>query len=322
MLHFVERDLVTTILPVFNRPEMLRRAVASVLAQTWRPIEVIVIDDGSTDSTGATADELAATHPEVRVIHQQNRGVGPAREAGRNAARGEFIQHLDSDDLLLPRKFELQVTALRAHPECDVAYGWTRGRMADGGETEGTERSSGEPVETMFPGMLAARLWHTVTPIYRRSIIDEAGAWLPLRNEEDWEYDARIASLGVRLAYCPEWVAEFLHHEGERLSALGMTPEGLRDRALAHSLILDHALRGGVSIDSPEMQRYARELFLLARQTGAAGLTEESKMLFERAREASGVRSNALEFRGYALAARILGWGLVGRIACFSDRLR
>jgi glycosyltransferase involved in cell wall biosynthesis len=318
----MEHDLVTTILPVFNRPQMLRRAVESVLAQTWRPVEVIVVDDGSTDDTGATADELAAAHPEIRVIHQRNQGVGRARETGRLAARGEFIQHLDSDDLLLPRKFELQVAALRDHPECDVSYGWTRGRRPDGSEIEGAERRTGERIEAMFPAMLASRLWQTVTPLYRRSIINRAGAWLPLKNEEDWEYDARIASLGVRLAYCPEWVAEFHHHEGERLSARGMTRDGLRDRARAHSLILDHALRGGVPIEGAEMRRYARELFLLARQTGAAGLTEESMMLFIRAREASGTRGDGADFRAYALGARILGWTLVGRLACLSDRLR
>jgi glycosyltransferase involved in cell wall biosynthesis len=123
----VESGLVTTIIPVFNRAPMLREAVASVLAQTYRPIEILIVDDGSTDDTGAVADAFAAEHPDViRVIHQQNKGVGPAREAGRLAARGEFIQHLDSDDLLYPRKFELQVAGLRAHPECGASYGWTR----------------------------------------------------------------------------------------------------------------------------------------------------------------------------------------------------
>src|SRR5688572_24007248 len=85
--------LVTTILPVYNRAAMLRESAATVLAQTYRNIELIIVDDGSTDETSAVADALAAEHPEVvRVIHQPNAGVGPAREAGRLAARGEFIQ--------------------------------------------------------------------------------------------------------------------------------------------------------------------------------------------------------------------------------------
>src|SRR4029079_14626008 len=103
--------LVSTVIPVHNRPHLLREAVASVLAQTYRPIEIIIVDDGSTDDTTSVADSLATERSgEIMVIHQGNTGPGLAREAGRQAARGEFIQYLDSDDILLPRKFELQVS--------------------------------------------------------------------------------------------------------------------------------------------------------------------------------------------------------------------
>lgn len=315
--------LVTTILPVYNRSAMLRESAASVLAQTWRPIELIIVDDGSTDDTGAIADALAAAHPDVvRVIHQTNRGVGLAREAGRLAARGEFIQHLDSDDLLLPRKFELQVAGLREHPECGISYGRTRAHLADGTLLDEPERRTGERIETLFPAMLHSRLWQTTTPLYRASLIHRAGPWLPLVNEEDWEYDARIASFGVRLHFCDEWVSEVRHHGHERLSDQGLSPAGLRDRARAHAFILDHARRAGIGPEVPEMKRFARELFLLARQCGNAGLSTESRMLFTLARDASGTDRNHLQFRAYAAAARLFGWSLTGKIACLSDRLR
>ncbi|HEX2061491.1 MAG TPA: glycosyltransferase family A protein, partial [Thermoanaerobaculia bacterium] len=222
--------LVTTIIPVFNRPVMLREAVESVLAQTYRPIEVVVVDDGSTDDTPAVADALAAAHPEVRVIHQPNRGVGLAREAGRLAARGEFIQHLDSDDVLYPRKFELQVAGLRAHPECGASYGWTKSRLPDGTFEAAPAKRTGERIETMFPAMLAQRWWHTPTPLYRASLVERAGAWLGLQNEEDWEYDARVASAGVRLHYVADWLVEVRHHAQERLSSRGMMREVLTHR--------------------------------------------------------------------------------------------
>ena len=117
--------LVSTIIAVHNRPLLLREAVASVLAQTYRPIEIIIVDDGSTDETGREAEALAAKHSEVRTIHRKNGGPGAARETGRLAARGEFIQYLDSDDLLLPKKFVLQVTGLRQHTDCHVSYART-----------------------------------------------------------------------------------------------------------------------------------------------------------------------------------------------------
>lgn len=319
----MQHGLVTTIIPVFNRAAMLREAVGSVLAQTYSPIEIVIVDDGSTDDTGAVADQLAREHPSiVRVIHQRNAGVGPAREAGRLTARGEFIQHLDSDDLLLPRKFELEVAALRAHPECGVAYGWTRIRTADGEIGERPERSTGEVIATMFPAMLRTRIWHTLTPLYRRSLIDAAGTWQALRNEEDWEYDARIAALGVQLAHVREWTSEFRHHQQERLSMRGAEPAFLKDRAKAHVLIYQHARRAGVGDSAPEMQRYARELFLLARQCGAAGLKDESRTLFELARDASGPRRNGPQFHAYRLLAGLFGWSRAGRLADLFDRVR
>lgn len=318
----MEPGLVSTIIPVHNRPEMLREAVASVRSQTWRPIEIIVVNDGSTDETASVADALAAEHEEVRVIHQPNRGVGAARETGRTAARGEFIQYLDSDDLLYPRKFELQVSGLRADPQLGVSYGRTRGRSAAGVLHEAPERRTGERIETMFPAMLQTRIWHTPTPLYRAVLLRAAGPWLDLKNEEDWEYDARVAASGVRLHYVDEWIAEVRHHGGVRLSGRGNDPAVLRDRARAHRLIFEHARRAGVDVETGEMQAYARELFLLARQCGAAALAAESRVLFELAREASGPRRGHLQFRVYAAAARTLGWIAAAKIATMADQLR
>jgi hypothetical protein len=314
----VQPALVTTIIPVYNRAAMLREAVASVLAQTYRPVEVIIVDDGSTDATARVADELAGDA--VRVIHQPNGGAGAAREAGRRAARGQIIQHLDSDDLLLPRKFEVQVAALRARPDCGVAYGWTRLRRRDGGAEPRPWKRSGERIETMFPSMLQSRWWDTPTPLYRASLLDTAGPWTALRIEEDWEYDARVAALGVRLAHCQEWVCEVRMHS-DHLSGRGDAAT-LRDRAAAHALIYGHARRAGIGDDAPEMQHFARELFLLARQCGAAGLARQSRELFELSRQASGLGAAALHFRLYRAAAALVGWRGAGKLSCMADRLR
>ena len=107
-------NLVSTIIPVYNRSAMLREAVASVLAQSWRPIEIIIVDDGSSDDTVHVAEDMKSQHPEItHVLRQKNAGPGVARQTGLNVARGEFVQFLDSDDLLLPSKFELQISGLR-----------------------------------------------------------------------------------------------------------------------------------------------------------------------------------------------------------------
>ena len=316
--------LVSTIIPVHNRPALLREAVVSVLAQTYRPVEILVVDDGSTDETGRESEALAESHPEVRSIHRENGGPGAARETGRLAAAGEFIQYLDSDDLLLPRKFELQVAGLRNCSDCAVAYGKTRLHAYGDLPTDVAWKRTGEQISTMFPSFLQSRWWGTSTPLYRREVTDLAGSWTDLRNEEDWEYDCRIASNGARLCYVNAFVSEERFTTGKHLSAGGACdPDKLRDRARAHEMILQHALVAGIPHNTFEMRHFARELFLLARQCGAAGLAREARTLFELARRISRAgQSYSLDFLLYRTGTRLLGWRAMGRLACCLDRFR
>ncbi|HRW64687.1 MAG TPA: glycosyltransferase family A protein [Candidatus Competibacter sp.] len=321
----MREGLVSTIIPVFNRPALMREAVASVLAQTYRPIEIIIVDDGSTDETGRVAEALAMENPDViRVLHIANGGPGVAREAGRQLVRGEFVQYLDSDDLLLPCKFVLQVQGLRANPACGVAYGKTRCYQLGNKPMDVSLKRTGEKIETMFPSFLKSRWWSTNTPLFKRELLDRAGPWKSLFNEEDWEYDCRVAALGIHLCFCDEYVADTRFHKEGHLSSDGSSdPRKLKSRAKAHELILSHARRAGIGPEIPEMQHFARELFLLARQCGAAGLAAEARELFRLARAASGSeRSSGLDFRLYRLLARMIGWARAGRLTCAMDRWR
>ena len=318
--------LVSTIVPVHDRPRLLEEAVASVVAQSWRPIEVVIVDDGSTDDTPRVADRLAAENPEVRAIHVPNGGPGRAREAGRREARGEFLQYLDSDDLLLPGKFAAQVAALRADPAAGVASGWTAYRAGGaraGAEAERPWKRTGERIERMFPSFLRSRWWGTSTPLYRRTVTDAAGPWAELWNEEDWEYDCRVAALGVHLAYVPALVSVQRDHGGSRLSrSVSSDPAKLRDRAVAHARILEHAQGAGIGPEVPEMRHFARELFLLSRQCGAAGLVEESRQLAALARRAAGGGRRAADVWLYTRLAGIVGWRPLARMVARLDRWR
>lgn len=318
--------LVSTIIPVYNRPALLREAVESVLAQIYRPIEVIIVDDGSTDNTLRVAEGLAERNPGVvRVLDIASGGPGVAREAGRQAVQGEFIQYLDSDDLLLPRKFEVQVAALRAHPECGIAYGKTQFVRVGELPEPRAHRRTGERFENLFPALLLSRWWYTQTPLYRRSLTDRIGTWRSLWNEEDWEYDARAGALGAKLWFCDVFVSVQRAHQPEQhLCYQGASdPKKLRDRARAHELILAHAHAAGIGPEQPEMQHFARELFLLARQCGAAGLVAESRRLFALSLGASTPeRAQGWDFRLYGAAARVLGWRAVAWLAGRLDRVR
>lgn len=317
--------LVSVIVPTFNRATMLSSVVESVAAQTYRPLELIIVNDGSTDATGRVSEELAAMHEGlISVVHRENGGAGGARETGRQVARGEFIQYLDSDDWIAPRKIERQVAAFRANPDADLCYCRTQELIEGRAEGCGTRPVSDEVLTSIFPQFLSGRLWHTIAPLYRASLTDRMGPWTDLRQEEDLEYDARAGAVGARLIYVPETLAEHRHHFGFRAGG-GSTQdtERMRCRFESHRLVLGHARNAGVTFSNPHMQSYARELFHLARLCGAVGLAREARELFDLAREASGPdRSRALDFRAYRMLAAVAGWRAVGKVSCLFDSVR
>lgn len=120
-------SLVSVIIPTYNRASWVPEAVASVLAQTYRGFELLVVDDGSTDTT---LEALAPFYRQVKVLRiAQRRGVAAARNLGLRAARGEWLAFLDSDDLWRPDKLARQMAYLRKHPEfliCQTDEIWVR----------------------------------------------------------------------------------------------------------------------------------------------------------------------------------------------------
>ena len=91
---------ISVIVPVYNTEKYLRRCIDSVLAQTYQDFELLLIDDGSKDSSGAICDEYAAKDARVRVFHKENGGVSSARNLGLDNARGEWVTFVDSDDYI------------------------------------------------------------------------------------------------------------------------------------------------------------------------------------------------------------------------------
>lgn len=276
-----ERGLVSTIIPVFNRPAMVRQAVESVLAQTYRPIEILVVDDGSSDDTPTVLAELQAAHPgEIRVLRQANAGAAAARERGRQAARGAYIQYLDSDDWLLPNKFADQVAALHAHPECAIAYGTSVVCDAHGVVTENPSRRTAERIEQLFPKLLVERWWHTHTPLFRRWISDAAGPWLEYR-PEDWDLEARMGALQPRLIHCGSIVSMQRHYPSPDRVSRGPRAEYLRQEAIFLPRLHACAVLAGVAADSPEMQRFSRWCLFSARQLDAVSAPELAGTLLQ-----------------------------------------
>lgn len=108
-----EGSLISVIIPVYNTKEYLNRCVGSVCSQTYPDLEILLVDDGSTDGSGALCDELAQKDSRIRVLHKENGGSSSARNLGMEHAAGEYLGFVDSDDFISPQMYENLYNAMK-----------------------------------------------------------------------------------------------------------------------------------------------------------------------------------------------------------------
>jgi hypothetical protein len=304
--------LVSTIITVYNRPQLLRESVNSVLLQTHRPIEIVIVDDGSTDESGAVGRAFENQYPGViRYVHQDNRGPAGASNRGLEFVTGEFVQFLDSDDLLMPEKFALQVAGLRAHPECGISYGYVR-EYALGQPWSGfPSRRTGHTFDRLFPALLSGKIWPTPAPLYRRQVVDQNGPFLDVSIHQDWEYECRAAARGVRLHHCRHYLADFrgAHHlEGRKKG--GASGRKLQEWAL----VLEHVVRSARagSVAAGDLDALSRVAFRAARKCAAGGYEAEARRSLAIALE-TGTAFRRVLMSGYSAVSDRVGWPVIGR---------
>lgn len=208
--------LVSVIIPTYNRRHLIGPTIDSVLAQTHRELEVVVVDDGSKDGTGEFLKTRYAAEPRFRYIWQENAERSAARNNGITAAKGEYVAFLDSDDLWLPDKLEQQVRLLQANPEMVMVLCWFE-CIDDQCEPVGIDQSpSAEDAarEDFAVLNVAQNRIGSPTPVVRRTVFEKTGLFcLDLVNGEDWELWTRIACYG-RVGLVPKALARHRIHPG------------------------------------------------------------------------------------------------------------
>lgn len=195
-------ELVSTIIPTYNRAALLVRALDSVAAQGYRPIEVVIVDDGSTDNTveivTGRREYLANKGIDVIFHQQQNQKAPKARNVGMQLARGSLFAFLDSDDLWMPTFLETVVRLLDEHPECGMAFSGILG--IDDNDVVFAERKmyiDPEPQEGVlrdpFDRIIRYMPTQTSGVVVRRRVIEDVGDFdLGLPVVEDWDLWYRI----------------------------------------------------------------------------------------------------------------------------------
>ncbi len=260
---------VSIVLATFNRLELLRSSVNSVLSQTFRDWELIIADDGSDEPTRRFLESLESPG-RVRVLWLEHSGrPAVARNAALREARGEYIAFQDSDDLWLPRKLEIQVDSLRRNPEC--AWSHTRYRLVDlsGAPTAWARRTGGWPtpggwiLDQLIKGETVIALPSVVAS---RRLLQEAGGFDERLNDtEDYELWLRLARRSEIDAV--EELLTLVRRHGQHFSAKPI--EALQ----AARYVIDRQLRSGdVEHLRPVLLRQrARVVVGLARSRASAG---------------------------------------------------
>ena len=214
---------VSVIIPTYNCAAMLRQALESVRRQTVQELEVIVVDDGSTDQTPEVIREFGSW---VTYLRQENQGVAAARNTGIRLSSAPYIALLDSDDLWLPNKLERQLAFLRSHPQVGLVY--TR-MWSYSVSNPAKRRLDPQKVAQTFKQLLNGP--NTVTSstvVIRRECLDTVGLFNPqLRAVEDHELWLRIVRR-FPIAFMDEVTAEYRRHDNSINADHPLLYEGYR----------------------------------------------------------------------------------------------
>jgi glycosyltransferase involved in cell wall biosynthesis len=199
----VSAPLVSCIVPVFNGALHLGETIESILAQTYRPIEVLVVDDGSTDGSAEVAERYGDP---VRVLRQANAGATEARNAAVRVARGDLIAFLDADDLWSPEKLEVQLEHLAAHPELDATFCQIENFFDD--EVARAEEARWREHDRVVGSYVLPTL------VVRREALERVpldGRW---RHGDHVDWTLRAREAGVRFDVLPRVLAHRRRHAG------------------------------------------------------------------------------------------------------------
>jgi glycosyltransferase involved in cell wall biosynthesis len=201
---------ISVVVPAYNEERHIAEALDSVLAQTRSPLEVIVVDDGSTDGTLAVVDRY---RERVRVIQQENRGCPGAFDTGFREAQGEFVALCPADDIWDPEKLEWQQDALRERPEVDVVFGAARRFGLGKGDHVRPARSKVLDGPSFAREMYRRNLIPDPSAVVRRSLYLDLGGYEPLIGE-DYEFWMRALAAGAVFYFDPRLVVHLREHGG------------------------------------------------------------------------------------------------------------
>ena len=210
-------DLVSVLIPTYNRAKLLKEAVQSVIDQSYRPIECIIVDDGSNDNSKEIINSFIEKNIEnfkIKYFLQKNAGAQVARNLGTKYCTGEFIQYLDSDDLLNSEKIKHQVRILKSNPDIDGTYGDFRK-----GSLENNKLIRAYQKDDLLTQFLTEFCAPNFSLLLRRDYVENIGDWdIKLKRFQDIDFHLRGFILGGKYKYVSFETGLWRTHGEERIS--------------------------------------------------------------------------------------------------------
>lgn len=215
-------NLVSIIIPSYNAAKYIKEAVDSALAQTYKNLEIVVVDDGSTDDTKTVLESYVASG-RIRYIYQGNKGLAGARNTGIRAAKGDYIAFLDADDLFLPDKVAEQIRVFEENPEYRICYSDLL-HFSEDGQTY--HHRYQYPSGDVFEPLLHRQLINPLTVMVERKMFEKYGFFdETLRRSEDWDLWLRWAHAGEKFYYLNKPLARYRIRSAGNLSSADSEPE-------------------------------------------------------------------------------------------------
>lgn len=312
--------LVSVLIPCYNAAPWLRETLQSVLDQTWPHIEIILVDDGSTDATLAEVERLQRR--EIKVFTQENGGAASARNRGLEEATGDFIQYLDADDVLAPDKIARQVARLSSSSPHKVASSeWARftdavpvGALA----TQSIWRDL-SPIEFLVTCALEELMFPPISWLIPRPVAEAAGRWDErLSLNDDGEYMSRVLACSDGIAFVPG--ARAYYRSGNPSSYASQKTE----RA-ARSELLAWDLTASTMLELEDSARTRRAIATGYQRVQSAWFLRNQSVVEEAQRKERAFGGGAYQFQGgpaFCLVRHLLGWRTALRLRHAAQRLR
>lgn len=300
---------VSVIMPAYNAAAYITEAIESALNQTHRDLELIVVDDGSTDETPSIVAGWAERDPRVIVITQTNHGISAARNAALAASRGRFLALLDSDDAWDPAFLQTQLGVFDRLPDVGVVTG---NALHCGGPHDGQAMwSSVNGLRTLhLDDLLSHETSVCIMTVFRRELLEEIGGFdVRLRCNEDYQFWLRVALAGHTIVQTPQPLGRYRRRPDSVSADPGLMLDGII-RVLGSMRALCEGRAGTLAIIDRQVMRFQRERWLLegklALIDGRFGRAGEAFAAARRLGDTAKLRAVAMLCRVWPRALRLL----------------